>query len=984
MKKAILFVLGVSALIACKPKAEDKHNDEGYMTKTATDANGLTYKYVTNDPMGVKIYTLENGLTVYLAENHDEPRVQTLIPIKAGSKFDPKDNTGLAHYLEHMVFKGTDKIGTFNWVEEEKLLNLISDKYEEHKAEQDPAKKKVIYGQIDSISNVAAGFAIANEYDKMVSMLGAKGTNAFTSNEQTVYLNDIPSNELERWIKLERERFGKLVLRLFHTELEAVYEEFNKGQDNDRRKSYFALMEGMFPTHPYGTQTTIGEAEHLKNPSMVKINEYWNTYYRPNNMAICLSGDFNSEKTIQLIKQYWGDLKPNKAIPEYKSIQEKSIDKSVVKEVFGPDRESVMVGYRVAGTGTKEAVLSDVLTSVLSNGQAGLMDVNLNQQQKVLSAYAYINSMNDYGMVILGANPREGQTLEEAKDLLLAELDKVKKGDFEDWVLPAIVNNYKLDKIRENETNSRVYTIMESFTASQDWEKTVAYLDEVEAVTKEELVAFANKHFKNNHVIVYKRNGTDESVVKVEKPEITPVPVNRDKQSEFLSEFSNMPPLKMEPVFVNFDEALKHDKLKNGAEFSYIQNPSNELSQLVYVFDLGKDQDKELALALGYLNYIGTDKYSPAQIQQEFYKLGLSYGVVARGDRSFVYIDGLEKNMKEGITLLEHFISNAKADSNAYVQYAQGILKKRQNAKLNKRLILSGAMMNYAKYGKHNPFTNNISEEELLTIDPNSLVNKIHGLTANDHKVFYFGKMNMTSAKEMVEELHKAPETLSPVDPKSVFVEQKTEKNKVLFVHHEMVQTDIIMLSSDIIFDPSLMGRARLFNEFYGGGLSSIILQEIREAKGLAYTAYATYRQASKAKEQNNVFAFIGTQPDKVKDVLTEMKKLLNEMPEASLQFESSKQAILSKIESDRIIKDNIFWTWYSNQKRGINHDIRKDQYEFAKTATISEVKTFFDEHIKGHKYTFMVLGNKADVDMKVLSEFGEVEELTLEQVFGY
>ena len=202
-----------------------------------------SYVEVPNDPLKTRIYTLGNGMKVYLSVNKDEPRIQTNIAVRAGSKFDPSDATGLAHYLEHMLFKGNSDIATVNWEEEKKVLKQISDLYEKNRNTKDENAKRKIYEEIDSLSQIASKFAVPNEYDKMVSSLGAKGTNAYTSNERTVYINDIPSNELEKWLHLESSRFSELTLRLFHTELETVYEEFNRSQDNDYFKAYIAQYQ---------------------------------------------------------------------------------------------------------------------------------------------------------------------------------------------------------------------------------------------------------------------------------------------------------------------------------------------------------------------------------------------------------------------------------------------------------------------------------------------------------------------------------------------------------------------------------------------------------------------------------------------------------------------------------------------------------------------------------------------------------------------
>ncbi len=270
-----------------------------------------SYDKVQNDPMNSRIYTLDNGLKVYLSVYKDAPRVQTYIAIRAGSKNDPADATGLAHYLEHMLFKGTDKYGSLDYSKEEPMLKEIEALYEEYRQidMDDTENRDRLWAQIDSVSGEAAKFAIANEYDKMVSNIGAKGTNAYTSAEATVYVNDIPSNQLEKWLDIESERFRMPVFRLFHTELEAVYEEKNRGLDSDGRKMFEALLEGLFQKHTYGTQTTIGTIEHLKNPSLSEIRKYFNKNYVPNNMAICMSGDFNPDSVINWVNQKFGAYK---------------------------------------------------------------------------------------------------------------------------------------------------------------------------------------------------------------------------------------------------------------------------------------------------------------------------------------------------------------------------------------------------------------------------------------------------------------------------------------------------------------------------------------------------------------------------------------------------------------------------------------------------------------------------------------------------
>ncbi len=421
MKKTHLFFILLLSFLTFNCKTETNTKE-----KTNKDANGFTYETYANDPTGLRLYTLDNGLKVYLSKNTDEPKIQTYIAVRAGSIYDPKNSTGLAHYLEHMVFKGTSKIGTQNWEKEKGYLKQISDLYEQMRMEKDTAKKTAIYKQIDKVSLEASNYCVANEYDKMTSALGATGTNAHTWFEETVYQNKIPANELNKWLTLESERFSELVLRLFHTELEAVFEEFNRGQDNDWRKRYAAMLDGLFPTHPYGQQTTIGTAEHLKNPSMVDIHNYFDKYYVPNNMAMVLVGDIDFDKTIQEINNTFGKLK-RKEVTHPTLPKEKPITKPIIKEVFGPMSESVTIAFRSGGANTKDEKLVTMCDMLLANGTAGLIDLDLNQKQVIQRGGCSPTFMNDYGWHVFNGSPKEGQSLDEVKDALLGEIEKLKK-----------------------------------------------------------------------------------------------------------------------------------------------------------------------------------------------------------------------------------------------------------------------------------------------------------------------------------------------------------------------------------------------------------------------------------------------------------------------------------------------------------------------------------------------------------------------------
>ena len=951
-----------------------------FSTEKKKDAQGFTYETVKNDNTGVRVYTLKNGLKVYLAQNKDEPRIQTYIPVRTGSNNDPSDNTGLAHYLEHMVFKGTSKIGTQDWATEKKLIAQISDLYEQHKAETDPEKKKAIYKQIDQVSQEASKYSVANEYDKLISSLGAKGTNAHTWLSETVYKNNIPANELEKWMTIEKERFSELVLRLFHTELEAVYEEYNRAQDNDGRLVNYALMDALFPLTPYGQQTTIGRPEHLKSPSMVAIHNYFDTYYVPNNMAVVLVGDLDFDKTIKMVDKYFGSF-AYKELPMKKLVTEKPMTSIVEREVKSPTAERLTMAWRTSGVGTKEALLADITSSILSNaGDVGLIDLNINQKQLALNAGAGMSTMNDYGYFEMSLSTKEGQTLEEGKKLLLSQMEEIKKGNFDDWMIQAVINNMKLDRMKTYESGDGLATsLYNAFIQGRSWEQNLNEINELSKITKGDVVKFANDFFKDNYVIVNKKKGVNDKLVRVSNPGITPIQLNRDAQSEFYKGFSKLTSSDLTPVFVDFKKEIQTKKVKN-TTVSFVKNNTNTISNLYYIFNMGSDNNKKLSLAMGLLDYLGTDKLSAEAVKKEFYKIGVSYSVSAGNDMSYITLTGLENNLPKGVELLESLLKNVKPDQDVYNTTVETILNTRANAKKRKESIAS-ALINYAKYGKNSRFRDILSEKELKEMNVAELTNLLKDLTNYEHQIFFYGN-DLNPIVASLEKYHNLNASKAIPAPK-VYLEPETS-NKVYFANYDMVQAEMTRIAKGEKYNATIGGTVNVFNSYFGSGLSSIVFQEIRESKSLAYSARASYGMANDKKLNDYMTVSIGTQANKLPQAVDAITVLLNEMPKIDKQFNNAKDSSLKQIASSRIIKANIFFNQLNLKKLGFDYDIRKDAYKNIQGLTLEATNDFFNREVKTKKYNTAIVGKKENLDFVALKKLGDIEEVTLEEIFNY
>ena len=956
-------------LVGCKRKTDSKYK----------------YETVKGDLTEARIYTLDNGLTVYLSVNNEEPRIQTYIAVRTGSKNDPSETTGLAHYLEHLMFKGTDKFGTTDYEAEKPFLDDIEARYEKYRTLTDPEERRIAYHEIDSVSQLAAQYFIPNEYDKLMSTIGAEGTNAYTSEDVTCYVENIPSNEIDNWAKIQADRFQNMVIRGFHTELEAVYEEYNIGIAQDSRKVWEALNTMLFPTHPYGTQTTIGTQEHLKNPSITNIKNYFNKWYRPNNVAICMAGDFNPDEVIAIIDKYFGSWQPGDDVKQPEFAPLKPITSPKDTTIYGLEAENLMMGWRFDRGNSMQVDTLEMIGTMLSNGTAGLIDLDINQQMQMLYAWGGSSTNRDYSSFLIGGSPRPGQTLEEAKDLLLAEIEKLKNGDFPDDLMPSVINNMKLNYYNSLESNqSRANMFVNSFILERPWKQDVEYLNRMEGMTKEQIVAFAKKHFNDNYVVVYKRQGVDENQKKIDKPAITPIPTNRDLVSDFVTGVQNAEVPAIQPRFVDFKKDLTFGKTEAGLPYIYVQNKENGRFTMSFRYEFGDEVDLRYGVASNYLEYLGTDQMSNEEIKQQFYKLACNYYINVGARSINVTLSGLGENMPEALALLENVMQNAQADPMVAEMCIQQLEKSRIDAKSNQRSNFN-ALVQYGLYGPYNSQRNQLSPEQIRQLDPQELLDLLKNLKNYEHTVLYYGPMTAEEMAKAVTENHQTVAELQAVPQGKHYEMQPTPENEILIAPYDAKNIYMRMIHNEQReWNPEEAPVKALFNEYYGGGMNTIVFQEMREARGLAYNAFAAYMEPSYKDQKEFFFTHIITQNDKMMDAVNHFLEILNEMPESEQAFGIAKEALAKRLASQRTTKFGLINAWLSAQMKGIDYDINERIYNALPNITLQDIVQFEQEPMANKPYRYVILGDEKELDMKALQQLGPVKRVSTEEIFGY
>jgi predicted Zn-dependent peptidase len=889
-----------------------------------------------DDNTQTTIHRLPNGLTVYLSPNHETPRISAWIAVRAGSKNDPADTQGLAHYLEHMNFKGTTALGTLDYQKEKPYLDRITELYDEHFKAKDPKERERIYKEIDAQNKEASKYEIPNELDKAYRNMGMHELNAFTSNEETVYIVDLPSNRAEAWAKNEAERFAHPIYRLFQSELEAVYEEKNRTMDNMEELLYEALNAKLYKRHPYGTQTTIGTIEALKNPSLSRIVQFFNTYYVPNNMAIALSGDFEREPMLALLNKYFGAWTP-KALPAPKTWPLPKPNGRELVEVKYQGEEKVVIAWPTAKLSDPDADALAVMDMLMGNSVAGLLDLDLVQAQKVKAAGSGSSFYNDAGDYGVWAVTKRGQKLEEAEALLMGVIEKLKAGGFTQDDIKAVMTNYEAgDKAKLESNDARVSQMVESFIHFEPWAVTTGRLDRLRRITKADVVRVANKYLVDGRVVGYRHDAKPE-IANIAKPGFTKIDLDPSRQSKYARELLAMPAAKLEPRWLAAGKDYSITELPSGKLYA-ARNPFNDLFQLSWVFDRGRRQERNLCAAFNLLDLSGAGDLSADEFKKKLFALGVSLSYSCGEWESSVSLSGLNANLWPAYRLMNERFNAPNIEPDMLKRTVDVQIGAHADAKKDPDAVF-GALGDFAMKGKNSATLDELSDKELLALKTDDLKALMKTVMTYARRTAYIGNREPGEIGKLLEEPGRSYAKASPRRPERF---EKPGKPTIYFTHRDMVQSQVGVFAADEILDPAHVVDYTFYRQYMGGDMSAVLFQEVRESRSLAYSVWGGYSYAGFKGDENFMYGGLGCQADKTLEAAPLLADLLKSPPWSDKRFAETEKAIEENYRTNPIPFRSVPGTLITWEDQGITDgDPRPARFAKVLGYKLDDLKTF-------------------------------------------
>ena len=933
----------------------------------------------------VKEYRLENGLTVWLNEDHSQPKVFGAVVVKAGAKDCP--DTGIAHYFEHMMFKGTDRIGTLDYESEKVLLDSIAMKYDELDMTEDTAARARLQKEINELSIRSSEYVIPNEFNRLINRFGGSGLNAATSYDATIYFNTFSPQYMVQWAEINSERLINPVFRLFQSELETVYEEKNMYGDFIGGQVMDTLMARYFGPHPYA-YPIIGSTKNLKNPRLTEMHKFFEDYYVASNMALILSGDFDAQQVMPILEKAFSRIRSGNAPKQEKVMLPPFNGRETMKVKFPiPFIKAMGLGFRGVSANHEDQVALNIAVNLLNNANGtGYLD-KLMVEHKLMGALAINESMNEAGILAVAIMPKLLiQSYSSAEKMVWDEINRVKNGDFSDEMF----NSLKLEQKRQyasslENIDSRATIMMNLFSQGKSWNDYLNEVARIESITKEDVVRVAQKYFSNNYLCVTKSTGKYPKD-NLPKPAFSPVvPRNADASSSYAKQLEKIPEQQVAPRIIDFEKDVKTSKLTPLVTLYTTPNPLNDIFTLNISYGIGALEQPELMQLTNYLQLLGTESLSFEQFRSRLQSIGSTLAFDVTPDAFVMKVTGFDNHIDETMKLVGDFIRHAKADDKKLRQIVDDA-KVSEKAFFKSGDNVASALLEQVKYGDQSRYLRKLSLSQIKKLkgkDMLAIYDKVRSVQCDLH---YCGTLPVEKVIGTIRQ-HLPLERTTVASNSPYYRELKQyDRPTVFFIDMPDMAQSIVYgyVKGDPVDDKASRHASRLFSVYFGGDMSSLMFQEIREFRSFAYRTSGRYQLPNHAHKgtAGSFTAMLSTQSDKTLDALGVLDSLIREMPLKPERMEAVKQTLVNRINNDYPPFRNLSEKVASARMEGFDRDPAEEFLRDIATMDMQDISRFYREQISGRPVVYVIAGNRKHIDMKKLAEYGTIIKVKKKDIY--
>lgn len=933
----------------------------------------------------VKEYRLENGLTVWLNEDHSQPKVFGAVVVKAGAKDCP--DTGIAHYFEHMMFKGTDRIGTLDYESEKVLLDSIAMKYDELAMTENTAARARLQKEINELSIRSSEYVIPNEFNRLISRFGGSGLNAATSYDATIYFNTFSPQYMVQWAEINSERLINPVFRLFQSELETVYEEKNMYGDFIGGQVMDTLMARYFGPHPYA-YPIIGSTKNLKNPRLTEMRKFFEDYYVASNMALILSGDFDTQQVMPVLEKTFSRIRSGNVPKPEKVMLPPFNGREKMKVKFPiPFIKAMGLGFRGVSANHEDQVALNIAVNLLNNANGtGYLD-KLMVEHKLMGALAINESMNEAGILAVAIMPKLLiQSYSSAEKMVWNEINRVKNGDFSDEVF----NSLKLEQKRQyasalENIDSRATVMMNLFSQGKNWNDYLNEVARIESITKEDVVQVAQKYFSNNYLCVTKSTGKYPKD-NLPKPAFSPVvPRNADASSSYAEQLEKIPEQQVAPRIIDFEKDVKTSKLTPLVTLYTTPNPLNDIFTFNISYGIGALEQPELMQLTNYLQLLGTESLPFEQFRSRLQSIGSTLAFDVTPDAFVMKVTGFDNHIDETMELVGDFIRHAKADDKKLRQIVDDA-KVSEKAFFKSGDNVASALLEQVKYGDQSRYLRKLSLSQIKKLKGKDLLavyDKVRSVQCDLH---YCGTLPVEKVIGTIRQ--HIPLERTTVASNSPYYRELKQYNRptVFFIDMPDMTQSIVYsyVKGDPVDDKASRHASRLFSVYFGGDMSSLMFQEIREFRSFAYRTSGRYQLPNHAHKgtAGSFTAMLSTQSDKTLDALGVLDSLIRKMPLKPERVEAIKQSLANRINNDYPPFRNLSEKVAGARMEGFDRDPAEEFLRDIATMDMEDISRFYQEQICGRPVVYVIAGNRKRIDMKKLAEYGTIVKVKKKEIY--